>query len=209
MNNFSDKIQQLINKIGRKKFLFICSFIILFLIVIIIIISILFNNSFKKHPLTATFNHIYLIDYTTTKTISNQIKDDIEEVIFNEEELKTAPAKNSTNKIYGGYIFYDVTFDEGSFKTRRDLPEKSYQINFSVSDQRHFTSYYRLDENYGNNYFILILDRIDDKSINDYIIIHTNNQSDINNLESWAKETFTLQSPKTITKSLETPEGNQ
>ena len=209
MNTISERIKKFIEKIGKRNFLILCSAVVIVLIFIIIIVSIILKKAQGEPTYAATYQHDYLINYTAGETVSRQIKEDIKSTTFNKDDIKTAPNKNSVKQPYDGYLFYDITFIEDSFKTRSDLPEKSYQVNVKISDDRTYNAYYRLDKNYGNNYYVLILDRTDKPESADYIYIHTNDNKNIQPLKEWATSNFSLNNPKIITKSLDVAQGNQ
>ena len=206
--NFSDNLKQFIERIGKRNFIILSSlFFVIIIIIIIIIITINTSNQAKKINTTAN-SHTYLIEYTIGETLSSQIISDLEAVVLDENEIKTAPSKNTAPQNIDRYYFYNIVFDENSLKTISTKPDKVYKLTANISDNRIYELIYRIDENYGNNYLVVAINRIDEKAGNDFAYIHTNNTEKYQTILTNYINTLELNNPNIKIASLKVSKGN-
>lgn len=206
--NFSDKLKQFIERIGKRNFIILTSlFFIIIIVVIIIVVTINTSNQAKRINTTAN-SHTYLIEYTIGETLSSQIISDLESVVLDENEIKTAPSKNTAPQNIDRYYFYNIVFDENSLKTISTRPDKIYKLTANISDNRIYELTYRIDENYGNNYLVVAINRIDEKAGNDFAFIHTNNTNEYKDLLTNYINKLNLNSPNIKIVDLKVSKGN-
>ena len=206
--NFSDNLKALIDRLSKKKFFIILASIIIVLILIIVIITINLTNKVKKINTTSNI-HTYLLEYTIGERLSNQIISDLESVVLDENEVKTAPSKNTATQNIDVYNFINIVFDEGSLKTISTKPDKIYKLTANTSDGRSYELTYRIDENYGNNYLAVAIDRKDEKAGNDFAFIHTNNENKYKSTLTEYINTLNLNNVDIKTVSLKVAQGNK
>lgn len=188
--------------IRSHKILFLIAVFLVFTLLIVLISFLLPKQTAEQQqtPEIApipVYDHRYLIDYSIGNNYSNDVFLDVSDVILSTDELASAPSSNS-NSVDN---IYTITLDEDSFAKLNNQPDYTYKVNLDISDGRTYTLYIRIDQNFGQDYMVAVLDRTDLPSASDHIFVYTNpdnnedsNKSTKDTLTKWAK-TFTLNNP--------------
>lgn len=181
----------------------------IFLLAAIVIILITSNKPRETVPETAPipyYEHRYLLDYTINRSLIDDLFADISDAILSPEEIESAPQENPTNNTYA------ISLDEDSFITLKDEPQYTYKTDLLLSDGRTYALYVRIDQDYGQEYMVGILNRTDTSSTASHIYIYLNPSIDEKekntlsaSLTSWAK-TLATNDPIVTNLNLTVPE---
>ena len=204
-----EKYQDLLKKPQAKKAILLLGILAIGIIIIIFIfISLrtkMVSEQSKHGPddddnkPAIYFENRYLLDYTIGKIHDSELLTNIEEFVL--EESNTAPEKNTPKKGLADNVITG-TIEEDGFKKLNNQPKYTYRFSFNTSDGRNYIIYARTDENYGKYYLITIIDRTDKNASSDRIYINTNDENTYKtDLLNWSN-TFKLNDPKVIIKSL-------
>lgn len=180
-NNFTEESNNTKKEDRKNLYLFIGIIVIIIITFVTILIVFLISRANSEGKDTGETNdippYVYFRDRSIlTSTLdtnpANEVSSHIEDVILNEDEVKSAPSTN-TYRAQQGYTVYAVTINTKSLPRTETTYGYVYSFNLTTSDDRKYNITLLEDDSLGNFYLGTIIKRTD-KETKDYVFYDYN-----------------------------------